>query len=157
VWLFIGGGAQFEPSADARQRTSKVWCSSPTSRVKSCRQLSAADASVTLRPERGLIVPSKFYGAARPAGRPSPAIRTANARLIGPRVRRDSCAIAQRFGNAVLALSHDLARREQMGRRARATCRPPCSTSLRRCVMGGSAHELSARAPVKAMASDESL
>ena len=135
VWLFIGGGAQFEAfKADARQRDLQSVVFQPYQpRDVLSSSLSAADVHlVTLRPElEGLIVPSKFYGVAA-AGRPTLFVGDPDGE-IARLIRTHACGetVAQGDGkglaDAVLALSHDQARREQMGRRARAACQA-CST-----------------------------
>jgi colanic acid biosynthesis glycosyl transferase WcaI len=127
VWLFIGGGAQFEAfQGAAQQRGLRSVVFQPYQpRERLGQSLSAFDVHlVSLRPElEGLIVPSKYYGIIA-AGRPSVfigdldgEIARANNRIgCGVNVAEgDSAALAA----AVLRLAREPETCREMGRRAR--------------------------------------
>ena len=129
VFLFVGGGhltpkLQAEVGRRGLARAFRFQPYQPAGRLAAT--LSAADAHwVSLRPEmEGLIVPSKFYAAAA-AGRPIVAAVHERGELA-ELVRRHDCGRVAppgdpaAFAAAVLALSDDPARRERLGRNARA-------------------------------------
>ena len=128
VFLFIGAGHQFTPLV---QRVKERGLS-PSFRFLPYQEeamlkhsLSAPDVHwISLRPElEGLVVPSKFYGIAA-AGRPIIAI-TAEDGEIAHLVRRYDCGIviwpgdAHALAAAIVALSTDMERVAELGRRAR--------------------------------------
>lgn len=128
VWLFIGGGAQYEGfkhEVQARGLTS-VMFQPYQPRERLAESLSAADVHlVSLRPElEGLIVPSKFYGIAA-AGRPTIFIGD-EAGEIARILARHRCGLSvpQGSGAALAEVVRELADNPdlcaQMGSRARA-------------------------------------
>jgi glycosyltransferase involved in cell wall biosynthesis len=137
-WLFIGGGHAFECM---RAETINRGLSSVVFRPYQPRQLlsqslSASDVHiVTLRPElEGLIVPSKFYGAAA-AGRPILFIGSHDGE-IARLTERHSCGLSIVTGdstalaNAVLTLARDPQRVHDMGTHARTSCKKFYAKSL---------------------------
>lgn len=128
VWLFIGGGAQYEPfkrEVQARGLTSVLF-QPYQPREKLSESLSAADVHlVSLRPElEGLIVPSKFYGIAA-AGRPTIFIGD-EAGEIADLLSRHRCGVSvpQGSGAALAQAVRELASNPdlcaEMGSQARA-------------------------------------
>ena len=137
-WLFIGGGHAFECM---RSETINRGLRSVVFRPYQPRQLLSQSLStpdvhvVTLRPElEGLIVPSKFYGAAA-AGR---AILFIGARdgEIARLTERHGCGLSIANGDsaslaeAVIALARDPQRTREMGENARASCKKLYTKSL---------------------------
>jgi colanic acid biosynthesis glycosyl transferase WcaI len=129
VFLFVGGG-YLTPKLQAeinRCGLGSAFRFEPYQAAeKLAATLSAADAHwVSLRPEmEGLIVPSKFYAAAA-AGRPIIAAVDREGELA-ELVRRHDCGLvapsgdAAAFAAAIVSLRDDQARRERLGRNARA-------------------------------------
>jgi colanic acid biosynthesis glycosyl transferase WcaI len=102
LWLFIGGGALFDPLKEevARRGLISVRFRPYQPSELLAQSLSAADLHlVSLRPElEGLIVPSKFYGSAA-AGRPAIFIGDTDGE-IARLIRRHACGrtVAVRMG-----------------------------------------------------------
>jgi glycosyltransferase involved in cell wall biosynthesis len=137
-WLFIGGGYAFECM---REETINRGLRSVVFRPYQPRQLlsqslSAADVHiVTLRPElEGLIVPSKFYGAAA-AGRPILFIGSRDGE-IARLTERHTCGLSIADGDstaladAVRTLARDPQRVHNMGAHARTSCEKFYTKSL---------------------------
>lgn len=128
IWLFIGGGAQYDrfKRAVAERGLSSVMFQSYQPRERLAESLSVADVHlVSLRAElEGLIVPSKFYGVAA-AGRPTIFIGDVDGE-IAEAVRSHGCGLVVAEGDgaalaqSVTALAHDAALCVAMGARARA-------------------------------------
>lgn len=128
VWLFIGGGAQYEgfKRAVADRGLSSVQFQPYQARERLAESLSAADVHlVSLRPElEGLIVPSKFYGVAA-AGRPAIFIGDVEGEIADV-VSRHRCGVPVAEGDgvalarAILDLANDPLQGREMGVRARA-------------------------------------
>jgi len=128
IWLFIGGGAQFERFRRevAARGLKSVRFEPYQPRERLSESLSAADVHlVTLRPElEGLIVPSKFYGVAA-AGRPTVFIGDVDGEIARV-LRRHDCGISIPEGDGaalartLLDLSANPGRGAEMGARARA-------------------------------------
>jgi glycosyltransferase involved in cell wall biosynthesis len=127
-FLFIGGGAQQRVLRDeiAARHLRNAILKPYQPRNELSHSLSAADVHlVTLKPEfEGLIVPSKFYGIAA-AGRPTLFVGDPDgeiARLIAAHDCGSTvpCGDAMALAALIEALAHDRARRETMGRSARA-------------------------------------
>jgi colanic acid biosynthesis glycosyl transferase WcaI len=129
VFLFVGGGHQFERLARAVKERGlnasfRFVPYQPQSLLKN--SLNVADVHlVSLRPElEGLIVPSKFYGIAA-AGRPVVSITATNGE-IARIVREHECGIViepgngQRLAEELMLLSQNPIRVAEMGGRARA-------------------------------------
>jgi len=129
LFLFVGGGHQFERLARAVKKQSlqarfRFVPYQPQSLLK--YSLNAADMHlISLRRElEGLIVPSKFYGIAA-AGRPIISITAADGETA-LLVRKHNCGIVIEPGNGrrlaeeLLLLSKDPVRVAEMGNHARA-------------------------------------
>jgi glycosyltransferase involved in cell wall biosynthesis len=127
VWLFIGGGAQFETlrrEVNERGLTS-VHFAPYQPRERLAESLSAADVHlVSLKPAlEGLIVPSKIYGIAA-VGRPTIFIGDLDGEIARLLVRFDcGLTIPEGESSALARAVQDLAtcpkRRQQMGANAR--------------------------------------
>lgn len=127
LWLFIGGGAQYEELA--RQALSRGLTSFRTEpyqpRERLAQSLTVADAHlVSLRPElEGLIVPSKFYGVAA-AGRATIFIGDADGEIARELRRIDGGLVVGQgdgaaLADAVLTLAAEPDRCRVMGSNAR--------------------------------------
>jgi glycosyltransferase involved in cell wall biosynthesis len=127
-FLFIGDGALQGVLRDeiAARGLSNVVLRAYQPRRDLSFSLSVADVHlVTLRPEfEGLIVPSKFYGVAA-AGRPTLFVGDPRGEIANLIAAHDCglsvpCGDAAALAATIEALSHDKARCEAMGHRARA-------------------------------------
>ena len=129
LFLFVGGGHQFERLARAVKDRRlggnfRFVPYQPQSLLKF--SLNLADVHlVSLKPElEGLLVPSKFYGAAA-VGRPVISITAADGE-IAQLVRKHNCGIVvepgngQRLAEELMLLSKNPTRAAEMGGRARA-------------------------------------
>jgi len=129
VFLFIGGGHQFDALAQAvkergLQQAFRFIAYQPQDRLK--HALNVPDVHlISLKPElEGLIVPSKFYGIAA-VGRPVIAMTASDGEIARP-VREHGCGLVIEPGNgqalaeALVLLCKDPQRVAEMGRRARA-------------------------------------
>ena len=127
LWLFIGGGALFDPLKEevARRGLISVRFKPYQPSELLAQSLSAADVHlVSLRPElEGLIVPSKFYGIAA-AGRPAIFIGDTDGE-IARLIRRHECGRTVALGDGaglaqtIIDLAADPAACQRMGVRAR--------------------------------------
>lgn len=127
LWLFIGGGAQYQLLAtEAKLRNVKSIVFKPYQpRERLAESLSCADVHlVSLRPElEGLIVPSKFYGIAA-AGRPTVFVGSSDGE-IARLLKLHACGIIVEQGDgaalarAILSLERDPLRCREMGANAR--------------------------------------
>jgi colanic acid biosynthesis glycosyl transferase WcaI len=129
VFLFIGGGHQFDALARAANarglaQAFRFIAYQPQERLK--HSLNVPDVHlISLKPElEGLIVPSKFYGIAA-VGRPVISI-TASDGEIARLVRQHACGLVIEPGNgqalaeALILLCKEAPRVAEMGKRARA-------------------------------------
>lgn len=130
VWLFIGGGALFEPLRhEARLRgLTSLQFRGYQPREKLAETLSVADVHlVSLRAElEGLIVPSKFYGVAA-AGRPTIFIGDKDGEISRYLSRIGGGFVVnigdgQHLAERILELAADAEATRDMGRRSREYC-----------------------------------
>jgi glycosyltransferase involved in cell wall biosynthesis len=127
LWLFIGGGAQYQSLAtEAKLRGLKSIAFKPYQpRERLAESLSCADVHlISLRPElEGLIVPSKFYGIAA-AGRPTIFVGSSDGEIAGL-LKLHDCGITIEQGDgaalarAILNLEANPLRCREMGANAR--------------------------------------